>query len=125
MQVLEEKERKVQDVFSDHRCEKIETCDWASPECHQPLFATELICHPRRRWMYCYAWKQKLGMVFDKDLGVYILPEWKKTLMERAKTNERLVKAPDGTDLPITAPNDVADFMEKLGKEIVKEKAKQ
>jgi len=33
---------------------------------------------------------------------------------------ERLVKAQDGTELPIKAPNDVADFMESLAKKVSK-----
>ena len=66
-------------------CEKVDTCECASEACHEAVFTETMTCNPMKRWIYCYAWKQKLGMVFDKDLGVYILPEWKEKLMERAK----------------------------------------
>ena len=36
------------------------------------------------------------------------------------KKKERLVKGPDGRPLPIIAPNDIADLMEHLGKEITR-----
>lgn len=65
-------------------CEKAKSCEWATDNCNKMVYAERMVCDPTRRWMYCYAWKQKLGMVFDKELGVYILPETKKILMERA-----------------------------------------
>lgn len=71
--------------ISNGACEKAPTCAEASEACHRGVFCETMLCDPARRWMYCYAWKRQLGMVFDSDLGVYILPEWKKKLMERVK----------------------------------------
>ena len=78
-------------MLNSASCEKVLTCKGATKECYAIVFTEEMICDPRRRWMYCYEWKRKLGMVFDKDLGVYILPEWKEELMKRAR-RERKVK---------------------------------
>lgn len=68
-----------------YECEKTSQCEYATDACRRAVFTETMLTSPNRRWMYCHAWKQKLGMVFDKDLGVYILPEWKQELMERAK----------------------------------------
>jgi len=71
-------------------CEKASICNRAKVACTKAI-SVATICDPKRRWMYCDAWKKKLGMRFDKDLGVYILSECphcganlKKTLMRRA-----------------------------------------
>jgi hypothetical protein len=56
-------------------CEKAPTCAGATEACFRVVFTETVVCDPRRRWMYCCIWKQKLGLVFDKDLGVYILPQ--------------------------------------------------
>lgn len=89
MQVLKGKEEGFHK--SSAACEKAETCEMVSKACFELVVAETLVCDPRRRWIYCYAWKTKLGMVFDKDLGVYILPDCpycgkrlKEALMERA-----------------------------------------
>lgn len=66
-------------------CERAGNCDWATDACRTTVLASSMVCDPTKRWMYCYAYKQKLGMVFDKDLGVYILPEWKEELIRRLK----------------------------------------
>lgn len=70
-------------------CEHALTCKQATQRCKTRPFLTpeetdNLRCSLEKRWIDCYAWKQQLGMVFDKDLGVYILPEWKTELMKRA-----------------------------------------
>lgn len=84
--------------MSDHlddileSCEQADTCKQANERCRQAISKLErgdanpyLTCQPKRRWILCYAYKQKLGMVFDKELGVYILPEWRKALIMKAK----------------------------------------
>lgn len=65
-------------------CEKATDCPDANEKCYRHVFVETMVCDPSKRWMYCYSYKKMLGMVFDKDLGVYILPEWKATLMKRA-----------------------------------------
>lgn len=71
-------------VFTGTGCEKAETCEDANNNCKQGVFADRMICDPAKRWMYCYSWKKKLGMVFDKTLGVYILENWRQELLRRA-----------------------------------------
>lgn len=66
-------------------CEKAEKCEWATNACRSMVYSKDMVCDPTRRWMYCHAWKQKLGMVFDKELGVYVLPEWQAELRRRAR----------------------------------------
>lgn len=56
-------------------CEKALVCGGATEACYHPVFVETMVCDPARRWLYCWQWKHKLGMVFDKDLGVYILPK--------------------------------------------------
>lgn len=68
----------------DGACEQHATCVDASEACHRGVFAETMVCDPAKRWMYCYAYKKKLGMVFDRELGIYILPEWKEELIRRA-----------------------------------------
>lgn len=72
-------------IAGNGACEQSSTCVEASENCHRGVFAETMICDPARRWMYCYAYKKKLGMVFDKELGLYILPEWKEELIRRLK----------------------------------------
>lgn len=72
-------------VHCSASCEKSSTCEGASMGCFEPVFTKDMPCDPSKRWMYCYEWKKKLGLVFDKELGVYILPETKDLLKERAK----------------------------------------
>lgn len=81
------------DYKPDDCCEQADTCKSVTERCRHTITEfiigalpkrAETICAQKRRWMYCDAYKQKLGMVFDKDLGVYILPEWKEELMKRA-----------------------------------------
>lgn len=62
-------------------CDKASTCAGATDRCRKAPNC-EMICHPTKRWMYCYEWKKALGLVFDKELGVYILPETKTKLIE-------------------------------------------
>lgn len=71
-------------VFTGAGCEKFADCEGASAKCEQGVFAKTMLCDPAKRWMYCYEWKRKLGMVFDKELGIYILPQWKNELLRRA-----------------------------------------
>jgi hypothetical protein len=81
------KQGKLQSVkLEPNACEKANNCEGAVPACfaYEPQPFSIWTCIPKRRWMYCWQWKHKLGMVFDKDLGVYILPEDKEKLMERA-----------------------------------------
>lgn len=66
-------------------CERASTCVNASEACHRSVFAETMVCAPEKRWMYCYAYKKKLGLVFDRELGVYILPEWRDELLRRAR----------------------------------------
>lgn len=66
------------------KCDKADTCDYASEACRKFVWSDRMICDPTKRYMYCYEWKRKLGMVFSKELGIYILPQWKDELMRRA-----------------------------------------
>lgn len=83
MEIVREKGKNV--VENSASCEKSRTCKGASVACFESVFTPTMPCDPSKRWMYCYEWKKKLGLVFDKELGVYILPETKDLLMERAK----------------------------------------
>lgn len=65
----------MQIVLNKGICEKAYICNGASDACRTAVFAENMICAPEKRWMYCHAFKQRLGLIFDRDLGVYILPK--------------------------------------------------
>lgn len=82
MQVFEQ---KIKEELPRGACERALICPQATERCkHNPFLSREeldnLRCSLGKRWMDCYAYKQELGMVFDAELGVYILPEWKKVM---------------------------------------------
>lgn len=66
-------------------CEKTSVCGGATEACYKPIFVQGMRCDPARRWVDCFQWKLKLGMVFDKELGAYILPEYREILLKRAR----------------------------------------
>lgn len=72
-------------------CDKAPTCAGATDRCRKAPNC-EMICHPTKRWMYCYEWKKALGLVFDKELGIYILPETKTKLIENLHNNKQVIK---------------------------------
>lgn len=63
-------------------CEKAPTCKDATVRCFSPVFVEGMRCDPSKRWMYCYSYKTKLGMVFSKKLGVYVLPKCPKCQLD-------------------------------------------
>ena len=66
----------------DIACAMAKICPDASPACFSVIdlpsdapkgsHPKDWLTKPSQRWMYCYAYKQLLGLKFNRDLGVYI-----------------------------------------------------
>jgi hypothetical protein len=52
-------------------CEKIAVCPAASDRCRAMPYLPGMRTVPARRWVDCYAWKQQLGLILLKSVGVY------------------------------------------------------
>jgi len=96
----EESESKMTEALPaphNGRCDRVNECKYASPQCHKPLSeypldwkdweSSPLPAAPNRRWMICAGWAWTLKMVFDRRSGRYVYPP-DPSKNKRLKQNE-------------------------------------